>query len=185
MAQPAIANPTEVALNKEGHDRDETNTGTDVLMNVDVGYISNMECEATEGPRGMYNGQIMEDMMCAMAAGKDSCQGDSGGPLVIREDDADSDVQVGVISRGISCALDPFPGVFARVSHAYEWIQSEVCRGSEYASKTGFDCSSIPTNPPVSSPTNPSTFTPSIDSGDDTKFFDDLLDYISGLFGNN
>jgi hypothetical protein len=146
----------------------DTAGGSDILMNVDVGYIPNEECETAEADGLTYNGQITDSMMCAMANGKDSCQGDSGGPLVIKGDSGSADVQVGVVSWGIGCALDPFPGVYARVSNAYEWIKTEVCNGSTYASEAGFDCSSIvfsPTNPPaystsppVSSPTNPPAF---------------------------
>lgn len=135
-------------------------TPSNVLMNVDVAYISNEECEAADGVVGSYSGLISESEMCARTAGRDSCKGDSGGPLIVRGDDGATDVQVGVVSWGFGCALDPYPGVYARVSHAYEWIQREVCMGSVYASEAGFDCSSNPTNPPVSLPTNPPVSSP-------------------------
>ncbi|KAL3823874.1 hypothetical protein ACHAXA_005456 [Cyclostephanos tholiformis] len=120
---------------------------SEVLMNVDVNVISNEECEASEGyvedgTYSTYNGHITANMLCASADGKDSCQGDSGGPMIIKGDDAATDVQVGVVSFGNGCASDQFPGVYARVSRAYDWIQSEVCKGSSYASEAGFDCNS-------------------------------------------
>ncbi len=123
----------------------DTATESDILMNVDVGYIPNEECETAEADGLTYNGQITDSMMCAMANGKDSCQGDSGGPLVIRGDSGSADLQVGVVSWGIGCALNPFPGVYTRASNAYEWIKTEVCNGSTYASEAGFDCSSVTT----------------------------------------
>ncbi len=106
----------------------------------------------------------------------------SGGPLVIKDDNGGSDLQVGVVSWGIICAADQFPNVHARVSQAYDWIQSEVCKGDEYASEAGFDCSSISTTPPILSPTNPPIFLPTnspiFSPTTDGDLLDDLLDVI-------
>jgi hypothetical protein len=41
------------------------------------------------------------------------------------------------------------------------------------------------TSPPVFLPTNSPTFSPSSDGGDDSNFFDTLLDYTFGLFDGN
>jgi len=86
------------------------------LMEVEVSVISNEECDASEsdeeGWEYDYNGQITDNMICAEhATAKDACQGDSGGPLVIRSDSTRADVQVGVVSWGVGCAHDDFPGV--------------------------------------------------------------------------
>jgi trypsin len=56
-----------------------------------------------------------------------------GGPLVIRGNDGSGadDVQVGVVSWGIGCANKNFPGVYSRISEAYDWIKSEVCSKSQ------------------------------------------------------
>ena len=80
-------------------------------------------------------------MLCASANNKDSCQGDSGGPLV------KGNVQIGVVSWGIDCADPNFPGVYARVSSQYNWIESEVCKGSQYAEEAGFDCTNASFDP--------------------------------------
>ncbi len=37
------------------------------------------------------------------------------------------DVQVGVVSWGIGCGNQDFPGVYSRVSSAYVWIRQKVC----------------------------------------------------------
>jgi len=126
--------------------RDDVSKLSDVLMNVQVNVISNQECDDSEGTidgyYDNYNDQITQDMLCAKVdgGGEDSCQGDSGGPLVIKGSNS-QDVQVGVVSWGIGCASEHFPGVYARVSRAYDWIEKEVCKGSSYASDAGFDCS--------------------------------------------
>ena len=115
---------------------------SDVLMKVAVRVVSNDECGSVEGSGYSYRGRITDSMLCAWSDGRDSCQGDSGGPLVIRggNDDGRSDVQVGIVSWGIGCAYDKFPGIYARVSQAYGWIEREVCAGSNHASEAGFDC---------------------------------------------
>ncbi|KAL3801731.1 hypothetical protein ACHAW5_005831 [Stephanodiscus triporus] len=143
---------------------------SDVLLSVDVIAISNEECEASEGydDYGLYfsyNGKITDNMLCAEADGKDSCQGDSGGPLVIKGDDGSADVQVGVVSWAEGCAAAGFPGVYARVSQVYDWIRSEVCKGSAYASEAGFDCSidnddDWSSTPPIIQPTSPPILAP-------------------------
>ena len=38
-----------------------------------------------------------------------------------------SDLQVGITSWGYSCSDREFPGVYARVSNQFEWIQENVC----------------------------------------------------------
>jgi trypsin len=113
---------------------DATQELASALMSVDVNVISNQDCEKSQGTIGgwneNYNGQITDNMLCARDNGQDSCQGDSGGPLVVAGNDATSDVQVGVVSWGIGCASPDFPGVYSRVSNAYDWIKSEVCNQS-------------------------------------------------------
>ncbi|KAL7505121.1 hypothetical protein ACHAXN_003769 [Cyclotella atomus] len=56
-----------------------------------------------------------------------------GGPLIIPGSKAAEDVLVGVTSWGIGCATKVFPGVFSRVSYAYDWIAETVCSESSNA----------------------------------------------------
>ena len=39
---------------------------------------------------------------------------------------------VGVVSWGQGCGSSTFPGVYARVSSAYDWIKDNVCKNSRY-----------------------------------------------------
>jgi len=74
-----------------------------------------------------YDNLDRQTMLCAGQLGKDSCQGDSGGPLIR----ASSGLLVGVTSWGNGCALDGYPGVYARTSAVKEWLcgkgVSQVC----------------------------------------------------------
>lgn len=53
--------------------------------------------------------------ICAGRRGVDTCQGDSGGPMV-RPDGSGGWVQVGIVSWGLGCARDGYPGVYTQVS---------------------------------------------------------------------
>ena len=67
---------------------------------------------------GLFGGIVVEDMICAGEEGLDSCQGDSGGPLMCEN----QTVQCGIVSWGVGCAFDGFPGVYTEVSAYIDWI---------------------------------------------------------------
>ena len=70
-----------------------------------------------------------------------SCDGDSGGPLL------EDGTVVGLVSWGDGCARHGRPGVYARVSSAYDWIRRSVCDLSEqppsYCRTSGVDDQSL------------------------------------------
>ena len=97
----------------------------DRLHEVTVNYMNNQQCARSS----IYpNSLLPEANFCAMDAGEDGCQGDSGGPLLMKGNinDKRDDVQVGVVSWGLGCA--EHPGVYARVSEGYDWIEKQVCK---------------------------------------------------------
>jgi len=63
-----------------------------------------------------------ERQFCAMVdgGGKDSCQGDSGGPIHRWLDDHWE--QVGIVSYGVGCARENYPGIYTRLSVYHDWI---------------------------------------------------------------
>jgi trypsin len=88
---------------------------SDVLRGVEVPFVDDTTCDNNYSPR--YN--IYPSMLCAGKAGVDSCQGDSGGPLYASKG---SNEQVGIVSWGIGCAADGYPGVYTQVSYFIDWI---------------------------------------------------------------
>ena len=76
----------------------------------------------------------------------DACYGDSGGPLLTTDDANGETVVVGVTSWGHGCARDNAPGVYARVSTAYDWIQETVCDMSDYAGSLELCTGVVPNN---------------------------------------
>lgn len=92
---------------------------SETLLKVEVPYVDEKTCEED------YAGyEITETMICAGEKGKDSCQGDSGGPLVSFHQE--EPVLVGVVSWGIGCAYEGYPGVYARVSTFVDWIHQTI-----------------------------------------------------------
>jgi secreted trypsin-like serine protease len=65
--------------------------------------------------RGVGVPLVVDESICAGRRGVDTCQGDSGGPMV-RRDDKGSWVQVGIVSWGLGCARQGYPGVYTQIS---------------------------------------------------------------------
>ena len=108
---------------------------SNTLQEVKVQYEPNEDCMKSKSLDygSLYKNRIYEDHLCAGEKMKDACDGDSGGPIVTR-DINNNDVQVGIVSWGFECAHNHFPGVYARVSTAFDWIQRETCQHSKQPS---------------------------------------------------
>ncbi|RLN68567.1 hypothetical protein BBJ29_005528 [Phytophthora kernoviae] len=90
------------------------------LLRVDVPIVNNSACAKVL--------DVDSTMLCAGGVlDKDSCQGDSGGPLILEQ--SDEDVLIGVVSWGNGCGLAGYPGVYARVSVAVEWLNAVAPEG--------------------------------------------------------
>jgi secreted trypsin-like serine protease len=76
------------------------------LNEVELEYVDSDTCDRGHGG----NGDVTDDMLCAIGSGKDSCIGDSGGPLFIRGSTAADDELVGLVSWGRGCALSGYAG---------------------------------------------------------------------------
>ncbi|CAB9515183.1 Plasminogen (Fragment) [Seminavis robusta] len=72
--------------------------------------------------------RINDAALCAGQAGLDACQGDSGGPLFLASTASSQEqYQVGIVSWGLGCARPEYPGVYARISTGFPWIQATAC----------------------------------------------------------
>ena len=100
------------------------------LQTVEIPVVANdVACGAAqddEGNSGAYScEEINATMICAGylgTGGKDACQGDSGGPLVVKNEDDTDWILIGATSWGEGCADPQYPGIWARVSYFYDWI---------------------------------------------------------------
>ncbi|XP_049535567.1 transmembrane protease serine 9 [Anopheles darlingi] len=92
-----------------------------VLQEVNLPIWTNAECRVKYGPAAP--GGIIDTMLCAGQAAKDSCSGDSGGPLMVNDGRW---TQVGVVSWGIGCGKGQYPGVYTRVTAFLPWITKNI-----------------------------------------------------------
>ncbi|XP_076449531.1 serine protease 55-like [Babylonia areolata] len=101
-----------------------------LLQMVDVVVHSGHKCREKFGiPRS--HGKYLSNEHTQICAGKlfgggDSCQGDSGGPLVCLHPQTKTFVQVGVVSYGLSCAVQGFPGVYSNMAAFHHWLQQVI-----------------------------------------------------------
>jgi secreted trypsin-like serine protease len=141
-SQLAIENSTVTVTGwggREGYEADggPTSNFPDVLHQVDLQLMTNEECKNTlaQSFTEIYEGEISPEgvgitdaMICASVptGGKGSCQGDSGGPLMVNTNEGWQ--QIGIVSWGIGCAADGFPGVYTRSALFNDWI-NEITQG--------------------------------------------------------
>jgi trypsin len=93
-----------------------------MMQEAEVTIVSNEECNQKYG-----QGRITSNMLCAQGIKSDgsvtdACQGDSGGPLVCEQNG--KWFVHGATSWGRGCASIHYPGIWARVTHEIDWINS-------------------------------------------------------------
>jgi len=142
-----------------------------ILLDTTVGYVNNNKCVQaggyveTNGVNVYYSywNFVKENMMCAVTANQDACVGDSGGPILLSgpKGDGSDDVQLGIVSFGVGCANADFPGIYARISDQWRWLEETVCEETRYTS-VNFQCStSAPSLSPSALPSVEPTLPPS------------------------
>jgi len=101
--------------------------------------------------------------------------GDSGGPLFLEGSSPGEDELVGLVSYG---SEDGNVGVYARISHLYDWIVANMCEMNPAGAPEEIDCGNVDTNlgggnEITSAPSGDSTDSSSIGFSDDNLLFDD------------
>jgi Trypsin len=132
---PSIAGEEVVAVGF-GRLEEGAHEDSDLLQSVSMPYVPNDECFQAYG-----TSRINEAALCAGQAGLDACQGDSGGPLFLA---SQPQLQLGIISWGLGCARPNYPGVYARVSTGFPWIQAQACLHSTVYDEAFCQGASVP-----------------------------------------
>ncbi|KAM4729518.1 hyaluronan-binding protein 2-like [Anableps anableps] len=116
-----ISDGTECTISGWGA-TEESGYGTNHLLEANVLLISQAKCSESK----IYGNVLDSSMFCAgyLQGGVDSCQGDSGGPLTCMQNN--TNVVYGVVSWGDQCGKKNKPGVYARVTHFLDWINSKT-----------------------------------------------------------
>ncbi|OWR52184.1 hemolymph proteinase 6 [Danaus plexippus plexippus] len=100
---------------------------SEVLLKANVTVVARSKCgQSYSNWRKLPSGILNEQICAGDPQGlRDTCQGDSGGPLQGLDDHDGQYRLVGVTSFGRGCG-SPVPGVYTRVAHYLDWIESVV-----------------------------------------------------------
>nr|XP_033779885.1 anionic trypsin-like [Geotrypetes seraphini] len=116
LPSKCAAPETECLISGWGNTLSNGVSNPDLLQCVVAPVLTDEQCN------NAYPGQITENMICVgyLEGGKDSCQGDSGGPVV-----SNGELQ-GIVSWGVGCALENYPGVYTKTCNYVKWITDTV-----------------------------------------------------------
>ncbi|XP_023344118.1 venom protease isoform X2 [Eurytemora carolleeae] len=110
---------------------EEDGSNSDYLKVVELKTMTLRDCSRT-GYKDYWT-YFSNGMICAgppsSQTRRDACQGDSGGPLFTKDLRNGRYYQVGLVSWGLGCAQQEFPGVFSRLSFYWDWIMTQLADG--------------------------------------------------------
>lgn len=126
LAKPNMKLPKQLLVSGWGAITESSNKPSEILRGVFVSRVSHKTC------RHQFRNDfpVSRLVICAASKGKDACQGDSGGPLVI------NGFQYGIVSFGIGCARQAFPGVYTNTRKQFVWIRNVIQRFGGVMPKT-------------------------------------------------
>ncbi|EMP27412.1 Anionic trypsin [Chelonia mydas] len=116
LPSACVAAGTQCLISGWGNTLSSGSNYPELLQCLDAPVLTDAVCSAA------YPGQITKNMICVgfPEGGKDSCQGDSGGPVVC------NGVLQGIVSWGIGCAQQGYPGVYTKVCNYVDWIKNTI-----------------------------------------------------------
>ena len=106
-----------------GQTREDSIVQEHRLHYASVHTVTDQKCAAAYRKTGVK--LVAGEQMCAGSPGVDTCQGDSGGPM-IGQGRRGEWVQVGIVSWGLGCARDGYPGVYTQLSTFRPAIKAAV-----------------------------------------------------------
>lgn len=100
-----------------------------LLQETTLHVVNISQCEASYREHSWFDrlfaGGFGDTKLCATWRGsvaRDACVGDSGGPAVAYDVKHDRYRLIGVVSSGVKCAMQQFPGIYTRVEKYIDWI---------------------------------------------------------------
>ncbi|KAL3276737.1 hypothetical protein HHI36_012107 [Cryptolaemus montrouzieri] len=106
-----------------GWGKTENGTYSNVKMKVSIPPFDITACNVLYA---RLRATVGQSQICAGGeANKDSCVGDSGGPLMFHNNESRW-FAVGLVSYGINCGTEGWPGVYTSIPFYYNWIVDQI-----------------------------------------------------------
>lgn len=113
IGSPFLPVPSHYFVSGWGLQRESASNPTVRLKGVDLSAVRRDKCPSKYAAIGAT---ITDNMFCAAGYGKDTCSGDSGGAIVYKR------IQYGIVSFGLGCARENFPGVYTNLRPLWLWV---------------------------------------------------------------
>ncbi|XP_018563878.1 serine protease 7-like [Anoplophora glabripennis] len=121
LSKDDVAVPSKYYLS--GWGKTEKELISKIKLKVEVPSFDKEKCKEKYFSRNII---LKNTQICAGGEyRKDSCTGDSGGPLMMSTDDGIW-YALGVVSFGMGCGVEGWPGVYTNIAKFLPWIQSEM-----------------------------------------------------------
>ncbi|XP_028135561.2 phenoloxidase-activating factor 1-like [Diabrotica virgifera virgifera] len=109
-----------------GWGKTETEAFSKIKMKLEIPPYGRVQCVEKYS---IVSIEVAESQICAGGEDrKDSCTGDSGGPLMF--ENGTHWMAAGIVSYGLGCGTEDWPGIYTNVSHFLPWIKEKIFENS-------------------------------------------------------